>query len=106
MLKASEHHPDKRAPRPLLDHDLDFAARLEPLARLEPVEHAEAFELAVGDRHADGELLDGIARPDRDHLQAERLGVLDFRQAHAAEGADRFAENAVGSRASYAWWRR
>ena len=88
-------NPARSTPRALLDHDLHFAAGFEPLARLEAVEHAEAFELAVCNRHAHGELLDGIARPDRDHLQAKRLGALDFRQAHAAEGTNRFAENAV-----------
>ena len=70
-----------RKPRPpagLFNHDFDFAAGPKPLARFQPVEGAEALDLAIGNRHPGGELLDRIAGGDRHHLQPQRLRVLDL----------------------------
>ena len=84
--------------KPLFNNDFNLAPRLQPVAGIEPVQSAETLDGTIGNHHFAGQFLHRIARRHRDDLQAKRLGILDFREAHAAEGADRFAENPVGFR--------
>ena len=59
----------------------------------------------VGDRHAGRQLLDRVAGLDVDHLEAQRLGVLDLGEAHAAERAERI-RGRCGRRFGCGAWRR
>src|SRR5664279_263924 len=49
----------------------------------------------IGGRHAARQRLHAVACADGDDLQAQRVDLLAFLQAHAAEGCNRLAERAV-----------
>jgi hypothetical protein len=83
-------------PKPLFSNDFYLTAGLEPVARVKPVQGAETLNRVIGNRHFAGELLHRIAWRHGDDLQAKRLCVLDFGEAHTAERADRFSKSAVG----------
>ena len=86
------------APGALLDHDLHPVAGADTVAGGEAVENAKALDLPVGHRHPARQFLDGVPGLDGHDLEVQRLRRLAFRQRHAAERADRFAEGAVDLR--------
>src|ERR1700683_3132744 len=84
----------------LLNYHFDFAHGLHAVPGTDPIERPELVDLAVRDRHTTGELIDRVARRDLHDAQPQRLGLVDFGQAHTAECADGLAEKVIG------FWRK
>ena len=77
--------------------DLDFAARLQPLAGLEPVEHAEAIDLALQPPSGLGQLLDLLsqARPSTTCRQSGLPSSISARLMRQ-NVPDQLAEDTIG----------